>query len=31
MKVGTGGIMLRNYSAFKIAEWAEVFAILIKA
>ncbi|OCA78709.1 hypothetical protein BBH99_20860 [Chryseobacterium contaminans] len=28
IKVGTGGIMLRNYSAFKIAEWAKMLAIL---
>ncbi|RXM53194.1 MULTISPECIES: MsnO8 family LLM class oxidoreductase [unclassified Chryseobacterium] len=26
IKVGTGGIMLRNYSAFKIAEWAKMLA-----
>ncbi|WP_171817641.1 MsnO8 family LLM class oxidoreductase [Chryseobacterium sp. StRB126] len=28
IKVGTGGIMLRNYSAFKIAEWAKMLATL---
>lgn len=28
IKVGTGGIMLRNYSAFKIAEWSKMFATL---
>ncbi|MEJ5106726.1 MsnO8 family LLM class oxidoreductase [Chryseobacterium sp. MYb328] len=28
IKVGTGGIMLRNYSAFKIAEWAKMLALL---
>lgn len=28
IKVGTGGIMLRNYSAFKIAEWAKMLAAL---
>ncbi|WP_347217129.1 MsnO8 family LLM class oxidoreductase [Chryseobacterium sp.] len=26
IKVGTGGIMFRNYSAFKIAEWAKMLA-----
>lgn len=28
IKAGTGGIMLRNYSAFKIAEWAKMLALL---
>lgn len=28
IKVGTGGIMFRNYSAFKIAEWAKMLATL---
>lgn len=28
IKVGTGGIMLRNYSAFKIAEWAKMLTTL---
>lgn len=28
IKIGTGGIMLRNYSAFKIAEWAKMLALL---
>lgn len=28
IKVGTGGIMLRNYSAFKIAEWSKMLATL---
>ncbi|MBP2617797.1 MsnO8 family LLM class oxidoreductase [Chryseobacterium jejuense] len=28
IKIGTGGIMLRNYSAFKIAEWAKMLTTL---
>lgn len=28
IKVGTGGIMMKNYSAYKIAEWAKMLASL---
>jgi len=28
IKAGTGGIMLRNYSAFKIAEWSKMLATM---
>jgi alkanesulfonate monooxygenase SsuD/methylene tetrahydromethanopterin reductase-like flavin-dependent oxidoreductase (luciferase family) len=28
IKVGTGGIMMRNYSAYKIAEWTKLLGTL---